>query len=112
MGFWNGAWLNWYPQMPHPIIDPVEIRGNGWHTYDYSMRLSGMYAHAARTATHHIDQSRKYTFQFLADSIPDVRSIFLIHGKKYLAEKITATFSADKGKMSQLLKMDAYRIEE
>ena len=112
VGFWNGAWLNWYPKMPHPIIDPVEIRGNGWHTYDYSMRLSGTYADSTRTATHNIDQSRKYTFQFLADEIPNVRSIFLIHGKKYLAEKITATFSADKGKMSQLLKMDAYRIEE
>lgn len=44
--------------------------------------------------------------------IPNVRSIFLIHGKKYLVEKLTATFSADKGKMLQLLKMDAYRIEE
>ena len=75
------------------------------------MRLSGKYADTTRTATHNIDQSRKYTFQFLADSIPKVRSIFLIHGKKYLAEKITATFSAESG-MSQLLKMDAYRMVE
>ena len=110
VGFWNGDWLNWYPQMPHPIIDPVELRGDSWHTYEYSMRLSGKYADTTRTATHNIDQSRKYTFQFLADSIPNVRSIFLIHGKKYLAEKITATFSAESG-MSQLLKMDAYRLE-
>lgn len=110
VGFWNGEWLNWYPQMPHPIIDPVELRGDSWHTYEYSMRLSGKYADTTRTATHNIDQSRKYTFQFLADSIPNVRSIFLIYGKKYLAEKITATFSAESG-MSQLLKMDAYRLE-
>jgi len=111
VGFWNGAWLNWYPNMPHPIIDPVEIRGSSWHTYDYSMRLHGIYASQTRNVTHHIDQSRKYTFQFLADSIPDVRSIFLIHGKKYLAEKITATFSAETG-MSSLLKLQAYRIND
>mgnify|MGYP007101858435 FL=1 len=112
VGFWNGQWLNWYPHMPHPIIDPVEVRGATWHTWEYSMRLHGKYADSTRTATHNIDQSRKYTFQFLADEIPNVRSIFLIHGKKYLAEKITATFSADSGGMSQLLKMDAYRLEE
>ena len=111
VGFWNGAWLNWYPQMPHPIIDPVEIRGSGWHTYDYSLRLHGLFANQARTAIHSIDQSRKYNFQFLADSIPDVRSIFLIHGKKYLAEKITATFSAETG-MSSLLKIEAYRLDK
>ena len=110
VGFWNGAWLNWYPQMPHPIIDPVEIRNGSWRTYNYSMRLTGKYANEKRTSTNHINQSRKYTFQFLADSIPDERSIFLIHGKKYLAEKITATFSAESG-MSQLLKMDAYRLD-
>ena len=34
--------------------------------------------------------------------------LYDIHGKKYLAEKITATFS-ETG-MSQLLKMVAYRI--
>lgn len=41
--------------------------------------------------------------------IPYVRSIFYIHGKKYMAEKITATFSAETG-MSQLLKMVCYRV--
>jgi hypothetical protein len=40
--------------------------------------------------------------------IPDVKSIFYIHGKKYLAEKITATFTENG--MSQLVKMVAYRI--
>ena len=59
---------------------------------------------------HKVDQSKKFTFKFLvADgNLPDIQSIFLIHGKKYLAEKMTATFTEDG--MSQLVKMVAYRL--
>ncbi len=112
VGFWNGNAVGWHPFMPHPIIHKVEIRPNNVaRQYDYSMRLTSSNGSSQSGLVNRIDQSRKYTFQFLADSILDVRSIFLIHGKKYLAEKITATFSAETG-MSQLLKMDAYRIVE
>lgn len=77
---------------------------------DASMRLSGPEINHMAFTRHKIDQSRKFTFRFLSGdgSIPDVQSIFLIHGKKYLAEKITATFTEDG--MSQLLQMVAYRI--
>lgn len=75
------------------------------------MRLYGSESPDSRTTKYRINQQRKFTFSFLADSIPDVRSVFLIHGKKYLAEKITATFSAETG-MSQLLKMVCYRMKE
>ena len=74
------------------------------------MRLRGLKVNERRTTKYNIDQSKKYTFKFIVtdNRIPDVQSVFLIHGKKYLAEKITATFS-ETG-MSQLLKMVAYRI--
>ena len=77
----------------------------------YSMRLYGSASPDSRSSKYKVNQQRKFTFSFLSDSIPDVRSVFLIHGKKYLAEKITATFSAETG-MSQLMKMVCYRMQE
>lgn len=49
-----------------------------------------------------IDRNRKVTFKFLSDHIPDPRALFYIHGRRYICEKITATFTEDG--MSQLLK--------
>ena len=57
-----------------------------------------------------IDPTVKYDFSFLAKNIPNVRSVFYIKGKKYLCEKITATFT-EKGR-SQLLKGTFYKIKE
>lgn len=51
---------------------------------------------------HRIDRTRKVTFKFLADNIPDPRALFYILGRRYICEKITATFTEDG--MSQLLK--------
>ena len=73
----------------------------------YSMRLTGKEMATTRTTHFFVNQQRKFTFSFLADTVPDVHSIFIIHGKKYLAEKITATFSAETG-MSQLMKIVCY----
>lgn len=54
------------------------------------------------------DLKRKYKFSFLSKKIPNVRSIFLIRGKRYLCRKITATFRSNG--MSELLKGEFYRI--
>ena len=53
-----------------------------------------------------IDPTRKYTIKFLADSIPNPRAVFYIHGRKYVCEKLTATFTENG--MSQLIKGDFY----
>ena len=57
-----------------------------------------------------IKPKEKMKLKFLADKIPDVRSIFYIRGKRYLCEKITATFSDDG--MSQLMKGEFYPITD
>jgi hypothetical protein len=57
---------------------------------------------------HKIDPTKKYTFKFLADDIPNVRSVFIIFGKRYVCEKITATFTENG--MSQLLKGTFYPV--
>jgi hypothetical protein len=106
VAFWDRV----FDYYPHPAIDVSEFENVYPITHPYSMRVSGALAPMEREKIHSIDGTRKYTFKFLSDSIPNVTSVFIINGKKYLAEKITATFSAELG-MSQLLKMEAYRID-
>ena len=123
VGFWNGVRDvqrcadNSKRYYPIPWIDNYWISQDNLLSFlhhdeqeDASMRLTGQGINHMAVRKHKVDQSKKYTFKFLvADGkIPDVQSIFLIHGKKYLAEKITATFTEEG--MSQLLKMVAYRI--
>lgn len=105
LGFWDGVFSR--HNMPHPKVSRKFING-GWTivTDGFSMKLEG------GTIDHHfapeIGFGTKYHFSFLSSSIPDVRSIFFISGKKYFCEKITATFS-ERG-MSELLKGEFYRI--
>lgn len=110
VAFWEGAINKYYPLMPHPYVDLNEFTHDGRMIYNTStMRLGTAKAPSVRNSVHTIDQKHKYTFSFLADRIPDVTSMFIIHGKKYLAEKITATFTEDG--MSQLLKIVCYRVK-
>jgi hypothetical protein len=117
VGFWDGdcnaqnlSKKNLYPL---PWIDKlcVDYFGNYNLTdKNFSMRLKGTLVNDNWKVKNKIDQTKKFTFSFLVENgvIPDVKSIFYIHGKKYLAEKITATFTENG--MSQLVKMVAYRI--
>ena len=60
------------------------------------------------SALHKIENKTKVVFKFLSESIPDVRAVFLIRGKKYVCEKLTATFT-EKG-LSQLIKGEFWQI--
>jgi hypothetical protein len=112
VAFWDGTYGKFHPQMPRPYVDRHEIKPDNTYTRNnWSMRLAGSDTPFSNKTKYRVDQQRKFTFSFLSDTIPDVRSIFLIHGKRYMAEKITATFSAETG-MSQLLKMVCYRLRE
>lgn len=57
-----------------------------------------------------IDTKEKTKISWLSDYIPSVRSVFLIKGKRYLCERITATFT--ESGMSQLLKGEFYLITD
>lgn len=57
-----------------------------------------------------IRPKEKLKISFLSDRIPDVRAVFHIRGKRYLCEKITATFNDDG--MSQLMKGEFYPIAD
>lgn len=109
VAFWTGNAQRYFPLFPHPVVDKIEVRpDNTILTHACSMRLTESKTHPISSLKHPIDQTQKFTFSFLRDTIPDVRSIFLIHGKKYLAEKISCSFTENG--MSSLLKMTCYRM--
>jgi len=98
-----------------PITDYITMKSNGWDVYtfnDCNFRLSqnmgiqendSLYVNSCQ-----IDNLKKYTFKFLAHTLPNPRSIFFINGGKYVCKKLTATFT--ESGMSQLVKGEFYKI--
>ena len=108
VGFWDGS-QNTMGKLPRPWVEDIEIRDD-WSNFNYlhfSLRINNGQQNRRRII-HNIEPKMKTTFKFLSDSIPDVRAVFYIKGKKYLCEKVTATFTENG--MSQLLKGVFYPI--
>ena len=105
IGWWKGSGPS--PQVfPYPRVCDVEVLEDwsGFCTFPFSLRLgTNPIASLAQ-----IDTCEKASFKWFSKRIPDVRSVFLIHGRRYLCEKITATFTEDG--MSQLLKGVFYPV--
>lgn len=113
VGFWDGNSVN-SNHLPHPIIDTIEINDDFTvNNSSYSLRIDqGQKKDSDGVPLNYaydIDSRKKYTFSFLADKIPDPRALFYIEGRRYICEKITATFHEGTGK-SQLLKGVFYRV--
>lgn len=108
VGYWDGT-VRIPGKSPYPFTHTL-VTTNEFTRIDfpYGLSLRRKTAYYDRDSIISIDGKKKYTFTFLSDEIPDVRSMFYIHGKKYLCEKITANFS-EKGK-SKLLKGEFYRV--
>ena len=97
--------------LPYPNVEDIAI-ADDWSNFAYvhfSMRINDRKIKRGQIM-HNIEPKMKTTFKFIADNIPDVRSVFLIRGKRYICEKITATFTENG--MSQLLKGVFYPIIE
>ena len=83
------------------------------HLAGYSMRLTGRSVISdapLQTQLPQIEAKKKFKFSWLSSEIPNARAIFYIRGKRYLCEKITATFTENG--MSQLLKGEFYPLVE
>lgn len=122
VGFWKKdyyetSFVRFYNY--HPIIDKIEIRKSlglvtipptpsfGAQHYDLSLRLDdGDFSRYA--VGYRIDPTRKYTFKWIADTIPNPRALFYMRGKQYVCAQITATFTENG--MSQLLKGEFYPV--
>ena len=129
VAFWWGDYTKCKPRLPHPWTDtfdmtfsyvaPAVLTDNSqlqitWGVIysgrNYSLRINNRaYGQGVQRTTYtEVDQKKKYSFSFLAEQIPNVRSLFYIEGKKYLCSKLTATFTEDG--MSQLLKGEFYKV--
>lgn len=117
--YYDRIFVGWYDgsnhfignRLPYPNVEDIAI-ADDWSNFAYvhfSMRINDRKVRRGRVF-HTIDPKKKTTFKFLADNIPDVRSVFLIRGKRYVCEKITATFTENG--MSQLLKGVFYPITD
>ncbi len=109
VGWYDGS--NYYQghRLPYPNVEDIVI-ADDWSNFSYahfSLRINDRKIKRGQIY-HNIEPKMKTTFKFLADNIPDVRAVFLIRGKRYICEKITATFSENG--MSQLLKGIFYPI--
>lgn len=108
--YWDGTfdYVGPWP-VPSATIAPIVI-ADDWSSYrktGTNLRLNDA-SHPYAKARTKIDPRRKYTFSFLADSIPDVQAMFLIAGQRYLCAKLTATF--DRQGMSKLIKGEFYAV--
>ena len=110
VGFWDGS-QNTFQKLPHPDVEDISIMED-WSNFNYlhfSLRINNGQSRRSKII-HNIEPKMKTTFKFLADTIPDVRAVFYIKGKRYICEKITATFTENG--MSQLLKGVFYPITD
>lgn len=107
LAFWDGSIFT-YGKLPCPIIDWITIRED-WTFFvtRFSMRFT---KGAMAQSIYNINPKQKFQFSFIANSIPNVRALFFINGKRYLCEKITATFTENG--MSQLMKGNFYLVTE
>lgn len=108
IGFWDGAIPN-YGKTPYPMIDSVNVTQE-WTYFSNQMadlRLFGC-TRNLKSEIPAIEPKQKFKFSWLSKTIPNPRAIFHIRGKRYLCEKITASFSEDG--MSQLLTGEFYPL--
>ena len=108
VGWWDGA-SRYNGLLPFPHTDDVVINEDwsGYYRPHTSMRLNDKSKNSLRTIFN-INPKQKVTFKFLANKIPNPRTLFVIRGKRYVCEKITATFTSNG--MSQLLKGAFYPV--
>ena len=111
VGFYDGE-IPVSGKLPYPILDSVDVRDDwSFATYEYSIRLSKLFESSSESSPYryNIDPTQKFTFKFLSDTLPNARAVFYIKGKRYICEKLTATFT-ESGGMSQLIKGTFFRI--
>ncbi len=123
VAYWDGT--NYYGKHDSalqacPIVDKLTFYDQGasldepLYLPQYSMRLSDRESAyptttADGTKKSAVNVKTKYTFSFLADSVPDPRAVFLVHGQKFICGKITATLE-DNG-LKRLMKGEFYRLD-
>lgn len=105
VGYYDGYYK--VGAMPYPEVSPVMF---DYDTYsfrrlpNFSLGLNN----AARSPIYNVDRTRRVTFKFISHTIPSPRALYYIKGKRFICEKITATFT--ESGMSQLLKGEFFPL--
>lgn len=94
LAYWDGSWTGSSQYPPCPDNSPLNLK------HRYATYLKGT----------DIDPKHRVKFSWISDTLPSPRSVFNICGKRYLCEKITATFTENG--MSQLLKGEFFPLIE
>ena len=98
-------------KLPFPFVEDfvIDEDWSGYFRPHTSLRINNATTNALR-GVHRIDTQKKYTFKFISDTLPNPRAVFLINGKRFLCEKLTATFT--ESGLSHLLKGSFWPILE
>ncbi len=107
VAFWDGTAYD--PDgFVYPYTDSLGI-SQSWQTFTSPFSLSlNSGSGSLNNCLPKAEMSQKFKFSWLATEIPSPRAIFHIRGRRYLCEKITATFTENG--MSQLLKGEFYPL--
>lgn len=103
---WPRAWLHEEAFLNHSEYDGLNPSAYDWGTLsltDASYSLSLIPIEGQRNlASESINKSSikigatvKHCFKFISDIIPNTSAVFIIHGKKYLCEKIEVNITSD-----------------
>lgn len=99
LAYWDGHSVNQNRHYPEKLLPPCPSVDERFALKKrYNDYLSGLV----------VNPREKLKISWLSSTIPDVRAVFFIRGKRYLCEKITATFTENG--MSQLLKGAFYQL--
>lgn len=81
----------------YPIVDNVDFDTlwEVWKPENREFTLSLQDSDGKFADIPKIDRKVRYEYTFLSDTLPDVRMNFMIRGKLYVCEKLTATFNAE-----------------
>lgn len=115
--YYDRIYIGWYDgtnhflgsHLPYPNVEDIVI-ADDWSNFAYahfSMRINDRNMRRNQIS-HRIEPKQKTSFKFLADTIPDPRALYFVRGKRYVCEKLTATFT-EQG-MSQLIKGIFYPV--
>lgn len=107
IGTWAGGTI--YHSEIHPSIDDVDFITRNTYRNGVSLDIAN-FNNERYMGNLVLDKSLKYTFSWLSDEIPNPRSMFIIQGRRYVCEKITANFTENG--MSRLLKGDFYPVAD